>query len=177
VGKRCNERIAYHEAGHAVASCLCGVVFRWVEICDPSRLPYSKVPHFVAQELKRHDYNIKGDKIKILGRVKALRRKQRFSDSDDILIWYSGPVCENIRFRDSLLMSYLNSFHELCYVEESYGNSDYHWKWVKKVMKQPKIWKAVEALAKELLIRKKILYAEATKIIDAAFFSPEPCPE
>jgi hypothetical protein len=171
MGKRRNERIAYHEAGHAVAHWLCGVPYIWVEICDPSRLPYSKLPPFLAQELKSLGYNIKGNKTKALGRVKTFRRKQKFSDEDDILFWLSGPVCENIRFRDSALMSYLNSRHEILYIKNSYGNVDFHWKKVKALMKQVKIWRAVEALAKELVIRRRIPCEEAGRIIEDAFFS------
>jgi hypothetical protein len=63
-------------------------------------------------------------------------------------------------------MSYLNNFHEFLYIEDLYGNSDFHWKRVKAIMKQPEVWRAVEALAKELMIRKRIHYKEATRIIE-----------
>lgn len=175
MGKRWNERVAYHEAGHAVARWHCGVVYRWVEIFDHPRSlrsSHSKLRPTLAQELKGVTYAVKEG-----GQVKASQMKQRFTADDDILMCLSGPLCENIRYRDYDELTYINNQLEIRAIELEYGNLDFHWDRVKAFMKRPHIWASVEALVKELLIRKRILHAEATRIIEDAFFSNEDHPD
>lgn len=165
--KRKSERAAYHEAGHAVARWHCRVVYRWVEIFDHPRSLrslHSRLKPKFAQELKGVAYDPKAG-----GRVKASQMKQSFTDDDDILMCLSGPVCENIRYREPDMMTYINQRFEIMAIEHEYGNVDFHWDRVKAFMKRPEIWACVEAVAKELVIRKRISCAEVAGIIEKVF--------
>ena len=177
MGKRRNKRTAYHEAGHAVACLLRGVVFRWVEIFDHPRLPSSERRHEIPEELKRAGYDSKRIIVKVWGRVKYSRTNQRWSVLDDIMIRLSGPMCENIRYKESAIRTFLNHRLEIMAIQHDYGSIVPHWRRIEAIIKQPEIWGCVEAVAKELLIRKRIPYAEATRIIEDAFSSNDNHPD
>ena len=76
----------------------------------------------------------------------------------------SGTGCQ-LRIEDELI-TYLNSRHEISAINLAHGNVDLHWMRVKATMKQPEVCRLVEAVAKELVIQRRISYAEVEKIIE-----------
>jgi hypothetical protein len=162
MNKRILERIAYHEAGHAVAHYLFNVQFKRIEIFDDENAPNFKLHPKVKKRLGIKD-------VKAGGIIKAIRRKQTFSDRDLIFFTLAGAAAESIRYKDSLLATLFRNKHEWAYAEVVFrdrGDIDFWFDCARKTLKMPKIWQAVVTLAKELMIHRRIPYKRAVEIID-----------
>lgn len=159
------ERIAYHEAGHAVAQYLSNVQFKYVEICDSEKKPSYTLPTEILKKM----VPLMPKDLKAGGRVVALKRKQRFSDRDGIFIILAGAAAESLRYRNRLV-AMLSNMHEVLEIElmRNGESDDYLFDEARGKLKQPAVWYAVETLVQELLTHHKILYLKAVEIIDKA---------
>jgi len=154
------ERVSYHEAGHAVASYLVGVKFSHVTIVpEKNRLGYLKNS---KTEQKRAMFL--SDKYQ---KLNDYTRKR-------ILICVAGSVAENLYTKDGIrLGAYdLDEAWLLAYCLSISDRGkwpltpwDYYYE-VEDKFKEELIWKAIETLASELLVRRTIGYRAAVEIIE-----------
>lgn len=154
------ERTAYHEAGHAVASYHLHVAFSYISI-TPDEDSWGHVKHPKLSNFKPEwdDSPIVADRIErmiltsLAGQVAegkfANRHNWRGSGED----WQSViNLASYSAGDDEVLSTYVN----------------YLWARAKALFNRPYLWAAVEAVAKELLIRKKMGSQLTRKIIRKA---------
>ena len=150
------ERSAYHEAGHAVAHYMGGIKFKYVEIYETPRKPFSFFPKAI-RELKD---------VTLGGYVKQIRKK-KIPIPSAIIIAMAGGCAEFIR--DKRTKPLYNCCADLEKMKEFFrGKEDFDviFDTVKSLMMEKEAWCAVTALAKQLLIERKIPYKKAIQIIE-----------
>jgi hypothetical protein len=154
------ERTAYHEAGHAVASCHLHVAFSYITIIpEEDHLGHVKHP-------KLNNFDPECDNS-----LRAVDRVERM-----ILVLFAGQVAEwRFANRHNWRGSGEDWQHAVNLVSYLAGNNevlqkyvDYLWARAKNLFDLPWLWTAVEAVAKELLIRKKMGSRLTRKIIKKA---------
>jgi hypothetical protein len=151
------ERTAYHEAGHAVASYYLHVALSSVTIIpEEDSLGHIKHP-------KLNNFEPEWDNS-----LKVVDRAERM-----ILVFFAGQVAEGRFANRHNWKGSREDWHEAVNMASYFaGNNEvlqayvnYLWARAKTLFNLPWLWAAVEAVAKELLIRKKMGSRLTRKII------------
>ncbi|MGI8836152.1 MAG: hypothetical protein ACR2H4_05885 [Pyrinomonadaceae bacterium] len=154
------ERTAYHEAGHVVIAHWLQKRFRYVTIKedDENQGHMKNVPTGRRPDFNRGGYELRLEKI--------------------IMVKLAGPEAESVfagrRNRAGASDDYRDALDlAACRSPETDDEENYlYLKWLayrtRKMLKTPYLWFAVEALARELLIKETIKYNEAREIIQKA---------
>lgn len=159
--KREVDRIAYHEAGHAVMRCFEFLKFSYVSITpDGDNAGYVKYhrsvwKNFDPETVARTD-------LKTIDRIE-----------NEIVSILAGPIAEKIfggkynwEGSEGDRASALKLASYLC-GNEKVLNAYWKYMWIRteESLKALHIWTAVQRLASELLLKKKIRYNEAKEIV------------
>ncbi len=157
------KRTAYHEAGHVIASFHCHIPFKSVEIYDPdilSKLPRRRLP-------SKNLAWLYGNELKLIGRVVALKKKQRICGEVFFLISLAGAASEYLRYGNKNKCLVKNLYEILAIVNKVGDDGlDFLFECTLAMLRQPAFFNATERLAGELIVRRKIPYKKAMQIIE-----------
>jgi hypothetical protein len=154
-------RAAYHEAGHATAACLLGVAFNTVHIIESSVMLGA-----MEGENTQYDYYPDGAALEELER--------------NTIVLFAGVVAAN-RYTGSAKQPWKGSEKDFTLAfcmamarhpegsfDEVYAFLKYAWTRAGELFRPPHHWAATQALASELLARRRLTYEEVAKVISGA---------